>query len=275
MAVDGTVQQALDGGHLPPPTDQIRLSTPDSAMPFAHAQQPMGGHRFVGTLDLNQLRLAESRCAINQSRGGRAEHHPTRRCDRLHPLSHPDLLTDGGVTERPRTDFTGDHLTGVQAHPQLQIHTVAVLDLDGKPLRLLLNAQGRQTGANSVVLQRHRRAEHRHDPVAGELVHRAAVALHHRRAAVDQVGHDLAQPLRTDRRRDVHRMHHVGEQHRHLLVLRWAVLPREPVHRTRYRTSRLAAARATRRAHQSRRRHGIASAHAICPSKPSDLAMSR
>lgn len=28
-------------------------------------------------------------------------------------------------------------------------------------------------------------------------------------------------------------------------------------------------------AHQSRRRHGIASAHPICPSKPSDLAMLR
>ena len=29
VAVDCTVQQALDGGHLPLPTDQIRLSTPD------------------------------------------------------------------------------------------------------------------------------------------------------------------------------------------------------------------------------------------------------
>ena len=138
-------------------------------------------HRFVGTLDPNQLRLTESRCALNQSRGGRAEHHPARRSDRFHPLRHPDLLTDRGVTERARTDLTGDHLTGVQAHPQLQVDTVAVLDLGGKPLRLLLNAQRRQTGANSVILQRHRRAEHRHDPVAGELVHRAAVALHHRR----------------------------------------------------------------------------------------------
>ena len=189
-------------------------------MPFAHAQQPTGRDRFIGTLDLNQLRLAESRCALNQSRGGRAEHHPTRRSDRLHPLRHPHLLTNSGVTQSARTDLTGDHLTGVQAHPQLQLHTVAVSDLGGKPLRLLLNAQRRQAGANSVVLQRHRRAEHRHDAVAGELVHRAAVALHHRRGTVDQLGHDLAQPLRTDRRRDVHRMHHIGEQHRHLLVLR-------------------------------------------------------
>ena len=42
VALDCTVQQALDGGHLPPPTDQIRLSTPDGAMLFAHAQQAVG-----------------------------------------------------------------------------------------------------------------------------------------------------------------------------------------------------------------------------------------
>ena len=71
-----------------------------------------------------------------------------------------------------------------------------------------------------MVLQRHWRAEHRHDAVAGETADRAAVPLNHHCRTVDQIGHDLAQPLRTDRRRDVHRMHHVGEQHRHLLVLR-------------------------------------------------------
>ena len=130
------------------------------------------------------LRFAESRSALNESRGRRAEHHSTRRRGRFHPLPHADLLTDGGVTETSRTDLTGDHLTGVKSHPQLQIHTVAGVDADGKPLRLLLNAQGRQTGPNGVVLQRHRRAEHRHDPVAGELIHRAAVAFHHGRAPV-------------------------------------------------------------------------------------------
>ncbi len=189
-------------------------------MPLAHAQKPLGGHRRVGTLDLHQLSVAESRSALNQPCSGQAEHHPTRRCHRLHPLRHPDLFTDGGVTEWPRTDFTGDHLTGVKSHPQLEADTVAVLHCDGKPLRLLLNAQGRKTSTNSVILQRHRRTEHRHDPVTGELVHRAAIARHHRRGAVDQFGHDLAQPLRTHRRRDIHRVDHVGEQHRHLLVLR-------------------------------------------------------
>ncbi len=43
-------------------------------------------------------------------------------------------------------------------------------------------------------------------------------------AVGEQVGHDLAQPLRPDGRRDVHGTHHIGEQHRHLLVLRAGVL---------------------------------------------------
>ena len=70
-------------------------------MPLLHAQQSLGRDRLVGALDPNQLRLAQRRCAINQSRGRRAEHHPARRSDRLHPLRHSDLLTDRGVTERP------------------------------------------------------------------------------------------------------------------------------------------------------------------------------
>ena len=120
MALDRTVQHALNGGHLPPPTHQIRLGAPDQAMPFPHAQQPAGRDRLIGTLDAHHLRLTQGRCAINQSRGGRAEHHPTRRCDRLHPLGHPHLLTDRGITQRPRTDLTGDHLPRVEAHPHSQ-----------------------------------------------------------------------------------------------------------------------------------------------------------
>ena len=109
-------------------------------MPFAHPQQPTGGHRRVGTLDLNQLRFAESRSAINESRCRRAEHHPTGPGHRFHPLREAHLLANCGVAERSRTDFTGDHLTGVQSHPQPQVHTVPLLDFDGKPPRLLLNS---------------------------------------------------------------------------------------------------------------------------------------
>jgi hypothetical protein len=94
VAVDCTIQQPLHGRHLPPPTDQIQLGTPDRAMLFIHAQQPIARHRLVGTLDPNQLRLSESCCVLNQSRCRCAEHHPAGRGDRFHPLRHPDLLTN-------------------------------------------------------------------------------------------------------------------------------------------------------------------------------------
>ena len=196
-------------------------------MPFLQAQQPLSRDGLIGPLDPNQLGLAQGRHAINQPRGRRAQHHPAGGSDRLHPLSHPHLLTDGGVTKWAGTDFTGDHPARVQAHPQPQLHTVTLCYFDGKPLRLLLNPQRRKTSAESVILQRHRRAEHRHDAVAGETADRAAVPLNRDCRTVDQIGHDLAQPLRTHRRCDVHRMHNIGEQHRHMLVLRQSAVLRE------------------------------------------------
>jgi hypothetical protein len=62
--------------------------------------------------------------------------------------------------------------------------------------------------------------EHRHDPVTGELVHRAAVTLHDNCRAIDQLRHDLAQSLRANGDSKVHRVNDIGEQHRHLLVFR-------------------------------------------------------
>jgi hypothetical protein len=103
--------------------------------------------------------------------------------------------------------------------------------------------------------QRDRRAEHRHDPVTGPLCDRAAVPLHHRRAAVGELGHDLAQPLRTHRRGDVHRVDHVGEQHRHLLVLGMCIVRRN---RSTALITELRVRRqfsAARPAHQGCRRH--------------------
>jgi hypothetical protein len=71
-----------------------------------------------------------------------------------------------------------------------------------------------------MILHCDRCTEHCHDAVTGEPAHRAAVPLDNRCAAVGQLGHDLAQPLRAHRSGDVHRMHYIGEQNRDLLVLR-------------------------------------------------------
>jgi hypothetical protein len=126
----------------------------------------VGGHWLLGTLDLHDFRLTQHCGVLHQASGRFAKHHPTRLGDRLHPLRHPDLLTDSGVTQSARADLTGDHLARVQAHPQLQLHTVAVVDFKGESLGLLLKTQGGQAGANSAVLQRDWGAEHRHDAVA-------------------------------------------------------------------------------------------------------------
>src|SRR5271165_6828516 len=63
VAVDGTLQQALDGGHLPAPTNKIRLSTPDSVTPLRHAQQPLGAGWLIGAFDADTLNFTESRRA--------------------------------------------------------------------------------------------------------------------------------------------------------------------------------------------------------------------
>ena len=99
-----------------------------------------------------------------------------------------------------------------------------------------------------MVLQSHRCAEHRHDAVAGELVHRAAEALHHECRTTDHIRHDLAQPFGAHRRRDVHRVHDIGEEHRDLLVLglgfglghRYTAAMAEPSIRQRFGAARAA-----------------------------------
>ncbi len=75
-------------------------------MPTTHpafsrrGQQPTRRHRVHGTLNPDEFLCAQGKIVLNEAGGRLAEHHPARRRDRLHPLSHPDLLTNGGVTER-------------------------------------------------------------------------------------------------------------------------------------------------------------------------------
>ena len=52
-----------------------------------------------------------------------------------------------------------------------------MLDVHSEGSSTLLDIQCRSARANGVVLERDRRAEDRHDPVTGELVHSTAIAL--------------------------------------------------------------------------------------------------
>jgi hypothetical protein len=92
------------------------------------------------------------------------------------------------------------HQARVQAHPPQQLYTVALSDVDRKPLRFLLDGQGGEAGPYRMMLQRCWCTEHRHHAVAGKTADRAAKVLNHHCRTVDQLGHDLAQPLRARRR---------------------------------------------------------------------------
>ena len=92
-----------------------------------------------------------------------------RSAPRPGPLRPPFLGRPNSQNCRPTRCIC---LTGVPSHTHPAVHTVALLDVDGKPLRLLLNPQRRQAGAESVILQRGWRAEHRHDAVSCTLIER-------------------------------------------------------------------------------------------------------
>ena len=171
-----------DGAHFPLTSHQRGLKTTDPAWLRRHPQQLPRWHRILGTLDVHQLRLTQHRRTLNQARSRCTEHHPTRRRHRLHPLRHAHLLTNRGVTPSTRTDLTRNNLPGIEAYPQPQVNTVVALNLNRQPRDLVLNTERRQTGAHRVILQGRRCAKDGHDAVAGELVHRAAVVLHHRRS---------------------------------------------------------------------------------------------
>ena len=129
---------------------------------------------------------------FSTNRVGFAQHHPTGRGHRLHSLRQSNLLANRGVTGCTRTDFTGDHLARVESRPHLQRNTVVALDLAGQVLNLALDVQRRQTGTQRMVLERGRRPEHGHDPVAGEFVDGAAVPLDGHRRAIEHLRHDFA-----------------------------------------------------------------------------------
>ena len=70
-----------------------------------------------------------------------------------------------------------------------------------------------------MILVRDRRAEQRHDAVAGVLVDDALEAMHAVGEDLEEAVHDRAPLLRIELLGQLHRALHVGEQHGDLLAL--------------------------------------------------------
>ena len=147
------------------------------------------------------------------------EHAPGRR-GRLQARGEVRGVADGGVVHAQVVADAADHHDArVDADAHAEIDAVRVGELLAQRLERALHAERSQHGAPRRVLERDRRAEDRHDAVAGELVHRALVAMdlveQQREAAV----HHRVQLLRTEALGDRRRIDQIGEEHGHVLAL--------------------------------------------------------
>jgi hypothetical protein len=175
---------------------------------------------FGSTFDLHPLDRSEQSRVLDQARRRRRAHNPAGVCGRLHPLGHPDGMSDGGIAAGADANLAGDHLTGVHTDPNLQIYAVSPQYVGGQTTCDRLNLQGADARPQSVIFERHWSAEQRHQPIASEFVDRALVSLNNCRRPVEQLMHDLAQPLWIQCGRQLHRTHHVREKDGDLLTFR-------------------------------------------------------
>jgi hypothetical protein len=112
----------------------------------------------------------------------------------------------------------GDDLAGVDAgvqlqpHPRLALQPVVQLGQGG------VHAGGRPDPPQGVVLVGDGDAEHGHDGVAGELLHRAPVVQDHRPHGLVVAGHDPRQRLGIEPLAERGRAAQVAEHHGHGLA---------------------------------------------------------
>ena len=123
-------------------------------------------------------------------------------------------------------DLSDDHLARVDPHPHRETQPLRSADLDRVGGELALQRERRPARALRVVLVRDRRAEQRHDAVAGELVHRALEAVNAVAEDREEAIHDRPPQLRVGLLGQIHRADHVGEQDRDLLALTIEIGPR-------------------------------------------------
>ena len=127
---------------------------------FAHSQEPVGGHRLGLALQLERLDLLDLGRVADERECRLPDQHLARPCRLLQSRRHVDrvsrcqaLLGAGDYLARHHTDPPLDSKLGQR-----------VAHLDRRPYR-----------AQRVVLVYGRHAEHGHDRVPDELLHRPAV----------------------------------------------------------------------------------------------------
>ncbi len=140
--------------------------------------------------------------------------------ERFHPLRQADGVALRGVVHvEIVADLADHHLARVEADARREADTMFALHLGGVARNRIAQVQRRVAGAARVILVRDRRAEQRHDAVAGELVDEALEALDPVGEDLEKAVHDLRPLFRVELLGQLHRALHVGEQHGDLLAL--------------------------------------------------------
>ena len=128
-------------------------------------------------------------------------------------------LAYGGVVHTQIAgDGANDHLSGVEADPDLHVDPVFLAHCFGVVGEGLLDRQGRIAAADGVVLQSQWRTEQGHDPVAHDLVDGSLVTMDGVHHPLEDGIEDSACLLRVAIGQQLHRSLEVGEEHGHLLA---------------------------------------------------------
>ena len=139
--------------------------------------------------------------------------------ERFHALRQADRVSLRRVVHAQIVaDLADHHLARVEAHATRERRRRAGRAPRRRSAQLVAQMQRRVAGALRVVLVRDRRAEQRHDAVAGELVDRALEAMHAVGEDREEAIEDLVPLFGIELLGELHRALHVGEQHGDLLA---------------------------------------------------------
>ncbi len=176
--------------------------------------------RQLDTGNLGRAEIAQPEAVVDLARGLAGGIDQSRLADVLDACRqiHRRPLR-GVVVAQVVADAADDDLAAVQAHAHRQVETVRQAQLVGIAAHFLLHLQGGVGGVAGVILERARRAEQRHDAVAGVLVDRALEGVDDAREDAEEAVENLVPEFRAGLLGQPGRSLDVGEQHRHALAL--------------------------------------------------------
>src|SRR5438874_10673681 len=211
------MQRPLEQSELALAADEAREAarpgTLEAAPDLARTLQLEHAHGSACTLETLFATVQEVEEARRQARGLLGHSDAAWWRQLLHPGGEPnDVPLRGVVHAQVVADPPHDDLAGVQSNPHRELEPALAPHVFGERAELARQIQGGRTGALGVILVGDRRAEERHDAVAGVLVDGPLVSVNAARKDPEQAIEQAMPFLGIDALRELHRAHDVGEE---------------------------------------------------------------